>query len=74
MLAALATLAFLAAIWLTVFAVMLTLAGNRTKIIAALRGRSLLSQPRSTPVPVRITQRSRLQRPLRARPEWRAAA
>jgi len=74
MLAALATLASLAAIWLATFSVLLSLGGSQAKIIAALRGRSLLSQPRSAPVPVRVSQRSRLQRPLRARPEWRAAA
>jgi hypothetical protein len=74
MLAALATLTFLAAIWLAVVAAAATLGANRTKILAALRGQSLLCERRSTPVPVRVTQRSRLQRPLRARPEWRAAA
>jgi hypothetical protein len=75
MLAALVTLAFLAAIWVAVVAAMLTFAGNRPKILAALRGNSLLAvERRSPPVPVRVSQRSRLQRPLRARPEWRAAA
>jgi hypothetical protein len=74
MLAALATLAFLAAVWAALYAAVLTLGGNHAKILAALRGKSLLCQRRSAPVPVRVSQRSRLQRPLRARPEWRAAA
>lgn len=74
MLAALATLAFLVTIWAAVIAAALTLGGNRAKILAALSGRSQLCQRRSAPVPVRVSQRSRQQRPLRARPEWRAAA
>lgn len=75
MIAALVTLAFLTAIWAAVFAGMLTLGRNTAKIVAALKGQSLLaSEPRSAPVAVRVSQRSRSQRPLRARPEWRAAA
>lgn len=74
MLAALATLVFLAATWLAILAMLLVIGGNQAKILAALRGRSPLSQPPSPPVQVRVSQRSRLQRPLRALPEWRAAA
>jgi hypothetical protein len=74
MLAALTTLSFLAAIWLAAVIVLPMLGESSSKILAAVRGRSLLATERqSPPVAVRISQRSR-QRPLRARPEWRAAA
>jgi hypothetical protein len=75
MLAAFATLAFLVAMWLAFGAALLTLARRNDKIVAALKGRSPLAiQPVVLPRAVRVTQLARLQRPMRAQPEWRAAA
>lgn len=75
MLTPLATLAFLAAIWVAVTFLFETFAGNGSKIVAALKGHSqLAARPTIVPVPVRLTQRSRMQRPMRAEPRWRAAA
>jgi hypothetical protein len=75
MLAPLATLAFLATIWLvvTIGAEMLGTSGR--KIVMALKGRSLLaSEPGVRPVAVRVSQRARPQRTMRAQPRLRAAA
>ncbi len=75
MLAPLATLAFLATIWLivTIGAEMLGTSGR--KVVMALKGRSLLATaPGIRPVAVRVSQRSRPQRALRAQPQYRAAA
>jgi hypothetical protein len=45
------------------------------KIAMALRGRSVLAtKPSIRPVAVRVTQRARPQRALRAQPQYRAAA
>lgn len=74
MLAPLATLAFLATLWLVAVVVAGMLAENG-KIVAALNGLSpLASAPRIRPTPVRVSQRFRAQRALRAQPRWRAAA
>jgi hypothetical protein len=75
MLAPLATLAFLATIWLavTIGAEMLGTSGR--KIIMALKGQSLLAPtPSIRPVAVRVSLRARPQRALRAQPRLRAAA
>ncbi len=75
MLAPLATLAFLATIWLLVIigAEMFGLSGR--KIAMALRRRSLLATaPAIRPVAVRVSRRARPQRTLRAQPRLRAAA
>ena len=75
MLAPLATLAFLATIWLvvTIGAEMLGTSGR--KVVMALRGRSMLATaPSIRPVAVRVSQRARPQRALRAQPQYRAAA
>ena len=75
MLAPLATLAFLATIWLiaTIAAEMLGTSGR--KIVMALKGQSLLATaPAIRPVAVRVSQRARVQRALRAQPRFRAAA
>lgn len=75
MLAALATLVFLAALWLVVVTGAQMLGEGGNKIFAALRGQSLLaSRPVATRVALRVSQHARVQAPLRARPEWRAAA
>lgn len=75
MLAPLATLAFLATIWLvaTVIAEMLGTSGH--KVVLALKGRSpLATAPSIRPVAVRVSLRARPQRALRAQPQYRAAA
>ena len=75
MLAPLATLAFLATLWLvvTIGAAMLISSGR--KIVMALKGHSLLaSEPAMRPVALRVSQRARPQRMLRAQPRLRAAA
>jgi hypothetical protein len=75
MLAPLATLVFLAAIWLVavVAADMFGVSGR--KIVLAFKGQSLLATaPTVRPVTVRVSQRARVQRALRAEPRFRAAA
>ncbi len=73
MLAPLATLAFLAALWLVVTTIAGLLEHGSAKVIAALKGRSLVaSGPGLRPVAVRVSQRSRATRPLRARPHLRS--
>ena len=75
MLAPLATLAFLATIWLVAVIGAEMLGTSGRKVVMALRGRSLLATaPRLRPVAVRISQRARPQRALRAQPQYRAAA
>ncbi len=76
MLAALATLAFFATIWLIATIAMQTLSESGGKIVAALKGRSILAQPAPAPVTLRYSQRmpARPQLTLRAEPQWRAAA
>ena len=75
MLAPLATLAFLATIWLVVTIGAEMFGASGRKIAVALRGRSLLaSAPSVRPVAVRISQRARPQRALRVQPRFRAAA
>ncbi|MGE5563701.1 MAG: hypothetical protein ACM3ZV_10410 [Bacillota bacterium] len=71
MIAALGTLVFLSTLWLLVVAGAAVLEESGAKIAAALKGRS--AQQRMF-VPVRVRARSRLQRPMRAKPRWRAAA
>jgi hypothetical protein len=75
MLAPLATLAFLATIWLMVTIGVAMLGSRAGKIVMALKGRSLLATaPSIRPVAVRVSQRARPQRMLRAQPRLRAAA
>ena len=77
MLAPLATLAFLAALWLIArMAVELT-DETGAKVLAALRGQWILALPPQSvrPISVRFQPRAgSVHRPLHARPEWRAAA
>lgn len=77
MLVALATLPFLAAIWLGAVVIANLLEQDGAKITAALQGRSLLAEPvvSTRPVVVRMTaRRSPAQRPMRVAPQLRAAA
>jgi hypothetical protein len=73
MLAPLATLAFLATLWLVNLVVADLLDRGLGKIAAALRGQSAFAMaPALRPVAVRVSQRSRAARPLHARPQLRA--
>jgi hypothetical protein len=75
MLAPLATLAFLATLWLVVTIGAEMLGSSAGKIVTALKGQSLqASEPAIRPVAVRVSQRARAQRMLRAQPRLRAAA
>ena len=71
MIAALGTLAFLATLWLLVVVGAAVLEESGAKIAAALKGKPAC---REIAVPVRVRARVRTQRPMRARPRWRAAA
>ena len=75
MIAALGTLAFLATMWLIVQAGAATLDESGGKIMAALKGRSLLATaPAVQPISWKASPRVRVRQPLRARPTLRAAA
>ena len=76
MLAPLATLAFLATLWLVVVTMAGMFGTSGSRIAAALRGNSPLAviAPQLRPAPVRISQRARPIRVLRAQPRLRAAA
>ncbi len=71
----LTALAFTAVLALAAIVLLETLAENKRKIVAALEGHSLLSEPMlaTRPVQVRIASR-RVSRPVSARPRLRAAA
>ena len=71
MIAALGTLVFLSTLWLLVVAGAAVLEESGAKIAAALKGKSAV-QP--VFVPLRVRARSRMKRPMRAKPRWRAAA
>ena len=75
MLAPLATLAFLATLWLVGIVVAEMLGVSGRKIALALRGRSpLATAPSVQPIALRVSQRARIQPALRAQPRLRAAA
>ena len=76
MLIALATLPFLATLWLALVVAARMVEEDGAKILAALRGRSLLAEPPVTmrPVVVRMTPRRAARRPMRAEARLRAAA
>ena len=73
MIAALATLVFLATLWLLVVAGAAILEESGAKIAAALKGHSP-SRPAIHFGPARVRGRPRVQLPMRARPRWRDAA
>lgn len=73
MIAALATIVFLATLWMLVVVAASILEESGAKIAAALKGQ--LSH--ETPHPAayaRMRVRSRVRQPMRARPRWRDAA
>ena len=77
MLAPFATLAFLGTIWLLAWIALELLEGSGAKVIAALRGQSMLAQPPQSVRPVTVRYRPRsesVRRPVHVQPEWRAAA
>jgi hypothetical protein len=71
MIAALGTLAFLATLWLLVVVGAAVLEESGARIGAALKGKPVRS---SFAIPIRARSRPRLQKPMHARPRWRAAA
>jgi len=71
MMAAFGTLAFLCTLWLLVVVGAAVLEESGAKIAAALKGQPA---PRAMTVAVRVRTRSRLSKPIRATPRWRAAA
>lgn len=71
MIAPLGTLAFLATLWLLVVVGASVLEESGARIAAALKGKPAYRQ---LSVPVRVRTRSRVQKPMRARPRWRDAA
>ena len=74
MTAPLATLAFLAALWLVTLVLADLLDQGLGKMIAALKGHSpLAAAPGLPPVAVRVSQRARPQRMLRAQPQLRTS-
>ena len=77
MIATFATLAFLVAGWAALYAVVMTSDDLGAKIVAALKGQSIASQPiMLRPVTIRFSPRYPAPRsqPVRATAEWRAAA
>ena len=77
MLAPLATVTFLVALWLVAKTALDLVADNGAKIAAAFNGRSMLARPAPSlrPISVRFTQQAAsVRRPVHAQPEWRAAA
>ena len=77
MIAPLVTIAFLTALWLAARILLELADGNLVKIVAALRGQSLLAEPPLSTRPVSIRfrpQASWLGRPASVHAEWRAAA
>ena len=76
MIAAVATVAFLFAAWAALYVAVRSADDSGSKVLAALKGRSLLAQPMILrPVTVRYPSRlaARTQ-PVRVKAEWRAAA
>ena len=75
MTAPLATLAFLAILWLVNLVVADMLDRGTGKIVAALKGRSpLATAPSIRPIAVRVSQRSPAAPAARVQPQLRAAA
>jgi hypothetical protein len=72
MLAPLATLAFLATLWLLVVVGVAVLEESGARIGAALKGKPVRQRSLSL-TPVRVRARLRMQ-PMRATAQWRAAA
>ena len=73
MIAAFGTLAFLATLWLLVVVGAAVLEESGARIAAALKGMPV-PQPAVGLAPVRLRTRSRIEKPMRGRATWRAAA
>jgi len=73
MIAAFGTLAFLGTLWMLVVVGAAVLEESGAKIAAALKGEPVRRSSLRL-APVRMRNRLRLQRPMRARATWRAAA
>ena len=76
MIVALATLAFLVASWVALYALVITSNDNGTKVVAALMGKSLAAETITLrPATIRYASRTIAHvQSLRAKAEWRAAA
>jgi hypothetical protein len=77
MLAPLATLAFLATLWLIARLALELTDETGAKVLAALRGQSMSALPPQSvrPISVRFQPRAgSVRRPVHVQPEWRAAA
>lgn len=77
MLAPFATLAFLATIWLVARVALEMADETGAKVLAAIRGHSLMAQPPQSVRPVTVRYQPRagsVRRPVHVQPEWRAAA
>ena len=77
MLAPLATLVFVATLWLIARIALESADSTGAKVLAALRGQSMLAQPPQSVRPISVRYQPRAgsaRRPVRAQPEWRAAA
>ena len=75
MLAVLATLIVLAAMWLSAIIVAATLEDSGFKILAALNGRSIMgSAVVVAPIKLRVSERYPAPRPIRVEAKLRAAA
>ena len=75
MIAPLATLAFLAILWMSAFAFAETFGRSGSRVLAALRGKTPSSVPAViVTVRMRATRAATPRRPLRAQPQLRAAA
>jgi len=73
MIAPLATLAFLATLWLLVVVGAAILEASGARIVAALKGQPSVAQPQSA-FAARVRVRAAMRQPMRARPRLRAAA
>ncbi len=73
MIAPLGTLVFLATLWLLAVVGAAVLEESGAKIAAALKGKPVHRPPLATSA-VRLRMRSRVQQPMRATAQWRAAA
>ena len=75
MIAALATVLFLATVWFIGALALATAEQSGGKILAALRGQSLLATaPIAQRISWKVSPRARATRPMRVRPTLRAAA
>jgi len=74
LLTVLATIPFLAALGVALLALQATIGGSSDRILAALRGESVMTLAVARPVTVRFSPRPVRVQALRAEPRWRAAA